>query len=423
MGNGLKWTTILAMLCIGFAAEKGQAQSDFVPPLSGAPLSQWQVQGEYYGTITGGGGLGAWLVAKGNDNYTVVFLPGGLVTMPGVAYGGFDKTGWSINTFSGTAKLTGTAFVVNTTSKYNVTTITGTGEARTMTGISPTGAAFTLNRVVRNSPSRLLKPKADWGSAKLWFDSTTGQADLAKWARQENDVQLSRKNLYRGIHSVENHGAGFLHIEFQGCFNPTATGQGRSNSGIYLQSRFECQVLDSFGNALAIDEFGAIYTIKAPPINVALPPLTWHTYDIYFTPRTSGSAGSSAGAATMTVYANGVLVQEQTVVSNKTTAAPLNDVIGDGPLYLQNHNNEVVYNNIWFIPGATTTSLPYSKILESTVVAIAKKNGNLLRPLPDRNEYFGYGLKDGYDISGRAIHRGGSLLFIQPQFHFVRDEN
>ncbi|MEO7426814.1 MAG: DUF1080 domain-containing protein [Fibrobacteria bacterium] len=421
MANGPKWTGILAAMCIGLTAENARAQADYVPPLSGAALSQWQVQGEYYGTIAGGGGLGAWLIARGTDSYNVVFLPGGLVTLPGTNYGGFDKTGWAINTFSGTAKLTGTAFAVTTTSKYNATTITGTGESRIMTGTSPTGAAFTLNRVVRNSPVHLLKPKAEWGTAKLWFDSTTGQADLAKWARQENDVQLSRKNLYRGIHSVENHGGGFLHVEFQGCFNPTASGQGRSNSGIYLQSRFEAQVLDSFGNALAIDEYGSIYTIKAPPINVALPPLTWHTYDIYFTPRSSGTGPSTAGAAVMTVYANGVLVQDQTVVSNKTTAAPLDDKVGDGPLYLQNHNNEVVYNNIWFIPGATTTSLPYAKVLESATVGIGGKKDNMLRPLPDQKENIG--LSERFDLSGRTIRKGESVLSIQPLFQFDRVKN
>lgn len=422
MANGLRWTGILAAICIGLAADNARAQADYVPPLSGAALSQWQVQGEYYGTVAGGGSLGAWLVARGNDNYNVVFLPGGLVTMPGVPYGGFDKTGWAINTFGGTAKLSGTTFAVTTTSKYNATSITGTGEARVMTGTTPTGAAFTLNRVVRNSPVHLLKPKAEWGTAKMWFDSTNGQADLAKWTRTDNDVQLSRKNLYRGISNKENHGGGYLHIEYQGCFNPTATDQGRSNSGIYLQSRFEAQVLDSFGATLTKDEFGSIYTIKEPLINAALPPLTWHTYDIYFTPRTSGVGPSATGAAVMTIYANGVLVQDQTVVNNVTTASPIKtDAVGEGPLYLQNHTNDVVYNNIWFIPGATTTSLPYSRVLESVTSGIAGKNDNMLRPLADQKASIG--LSDRFDLSGRAIRKGESVISIQPLFQFDRVKN
>lgn len=392
------------------------AQQDYVPPLSGSVLTYWQVQGEYYGTIDGGGGnLGAWLVANGNDNYTVILLPGGLLTHSGpkAQYGGWSTTGWSRSNFLGTGKLSGTTFTTTTPNGYKTLAITGSGEDRTMTGTTPTGANFTLKRVVRNSPSHLLKPRSTWKTAApvLWFDSSTAQADLSKWAQKDNAVQLSRKiYLYRGIKTQSTHGAGLLHIEFQGCFNPTATGQARSNSGIYLQSHYEAQVLDSFGTSAAIDDYGAVYSVKPPSVNAALPPLTWHTYDIYFTPRTSGSSGQAQGAATMTVYANSVKTQDNTQVLGVTTAGDGGDLLSPGPLYLQNHGNEVVYNNIWFIPNATPETLPPDSLWADPTTEIR------LQPLHQDKSQNILGLEEQFDMNGRKIQREKHYLFVQPLF-------
>lgn len=400
---------------LGFAPHV-HAQADYVPPLSAEPLAIWQVQGEYFGTVTGGGNLGAWLVATGGNNYSVTFLPGGLLTLPGDSHGGWIQTGWSRTAFTGSGALNGTAFAVSTASNYKAAAITGTGEARTMTGVTATGAAFSLTRVVRNSPTHYLKPKAEWGAANMWFDSATGQADLAKWATKDNTVQLSRKNLYRGVQTVASHGAGFLHIEFQGCFNPTATGQGRSNSGIYLQSHYETQVLDSFGSTGAENEYGGVYSVKEPLVNASLPPLSWHTYDIYFTPRTSGAAGDAAGAAVVTVYANGVLVQDATPIPGVTTAGVPGNLLAPGPLYLQNHGNEVVFNDIWFIPNATVKTLPYSTVLGG-VVGIDR---NTIKPLLDKQKRDLYELKNGlqgrFDLSGRQLFRNKAALSFAPIF-------
>jgi hypothetical protein len=400
-GMRIRWGLVFRLAAaLGFgSADVALAQSDYVPPLSGQPLAQWQVQGEYHGSIQGGGGLGAWLIANGGDNYTVVFLPGGLLTLPGQPYGGWTQAGWNRSTFNGSANLSGTTFTVNTTSGYKAASITGAGEARVMTGTTPTGATFTLNRVVRNSPTRNLKPNPAWGTANLWFDSATGQADLSKWATKDNTVQLSRKFLYRGVQTAASHGAGLLHIEFQTPFNPAATGQGRGNSGIYLQSHYEAQVLDSFGNTGATDEFGAVYTVKAPSVNAALPPLTWHTYDIYFTPRTSGEAGQATGAAMMTIYSNGVMTQNATPVLGVTTAGVAGNLLVPFPLYLQNHGNEVVFNNIWFIPNATVTSLPYANILG----AVTGLRESSIKPLQESRGAGVFGWYKGYDLAGRRL--------------------
>src|SRR6185369_16336895 len=111
-------------------------------------------------------------------------------------------------------------------------------------------------------------------------------------------------------------------------------------------------------------------------INAALPPNTWHTYDIYFTPRSSGAAGSSTGAAYFTVYANGVRTQDSIPAPSVTTSGLTGDMLVNAPLYLQNHSNNVIYRNIWFIPGATVHTFPYTAVLATAIpTAVLNRQG------------------------------------------------
>ena len=91
---------------------------------------------------------------------------------------------------------------------------------------------------------------------------------------------------------------------------------------------------------------GGIYSIKAPDFNACFPPLSWQTYDIDFT-AAEFENGEKVKSARMTVTLNGFVIQDDVELTQATTASPLEEGSEDGPVYLQDHGNPVVYRNIW----------------------------------------------------------------------------
>lgn len=144
-----------------------------------------------------------------------------------------------------------------------------------------------------------------------------------------------------------------LHGEFRLPYQPLARGQGRGNSGFYLQSRYELQVLDSFGLEGVENECGGLYKLLRPAFNMCLPPLQWQTYDIDFTPAQFDESGTKTRDMHISVWHNGVLIHNDIPVPSKTGAGkpegpePL-------PIRFQDHNNPVVYRNIWLVDKSQT---------------------------------------------------------------------
>jgi len=126
-------------------------------------------------------------------------------------------------------------------------------------------------------------------------------------------------------------------------------GQARGNSGVYLQNRYEVQVLDSYQSSTYPDgQCAAIYKKHAPLVNACRPPGEWQTYDIVFHAPRFDAAGKKMANARLTVIHNGVLVQDNVEVDGATgSAANTNEAPGPGPIYLQDHGNPVKYRNIW----------------------------------------------------------------------------
>ncbi len=141
-----------------------------------------------------------------------------------------------------------------------------------------------------------------------------------------------------------------LHLEFRTPYMPEARGQARGNSGVYLQGRYEIQVLDSFGLEATEGDCGGIYGVAPPKVNACLPPLAWQTYDITFYAPKFDNAGNKLKDAEVTVEHNGKIIHDKVSLPAPTGGSLDQDVSKPGGLLLQDHENPVQYRNIWLLP-------------------------------------------------------------------------
>lgn len=194
-----------------------------------------------------------------------------------------------------------------------------------------------LKRVERKSPT--LGAKAPAGAVVL-FDGSDASQNF-------DVVHLSPDgNLLSGVTSKAQFGSGKIHLEFRLSWMPQSQGQARSNSGVYLHDCYEVQVLDAFGLEGKDNECGGLYSIKAPDVNMCLPPMVWQTYDIEFTEPKYDANGQKVANARLTVRHNGQLIHDS-IELPKHTPGRKAEGPGPRPPHLQGHGNKVVYRNIW----------------------------------------------------------------------------
>ena len=143
----------------------------------------------------------------------------------------------------------------------------------------------------------------------------------------------------------------FLHLEFMTPDMPEATGQAKGNSGVFLQGRYEIQVLDSYGIEVpGMGDCGAIYNQYAPLVNACKPPLEWQSYDVIFRAPRLNDDGEIVENTRVTVIQNGLVILNNVILSG-TTGANIGGGVGEpGPLLLQDHGNLVKFRNIWAVP-------------------------------------------------------------------------
>jgi hypothetical protein len=142
-----------------------------------------------------------------------------------------------------------------------------------------------------------------------------------------------------------------LHVEWAAPSPPRGKSQDRGNSGVFLMGQFEIQVLDSYqADTYADGQAGAIYGQYPPLFNASRPPGQWQTYDIAFRRPRFDTSGKLTEPARITVYHNGILVQDNEESFGPTSWLkwlPYEDRGGRGPVALQDHDHPVRYRNIW----------------------------------------------------------------------------
>ncbi len=153
------------------------------------------------------------------------------------------------------------------------------------------------------------------------------------------------------ITSKQKFGDCQLHLEFATPAEVKGSGQGRGNSGAYLMSRYEVQILDSYENTTYYDgQCGAIYKEQPPIVNACRKPGEWQSYDIIFTAPRFEEDGSVKTPGYVTVLQNGVLVQnhfELLGATSYTEPAKYSRHAEKEPLQLQYHGNPIRFRNIW----------------------------------------------------------------------------
>lgn len=189
--------------------------------------------------------------------------------------------------------------------------------------------------------------------------------NLSEWQNQNwRRVEDGSMRVYGGDQRTKREfGDVRLHLEFMTPYMPGDRGQGRGNSGVYLQDRYEVQVLDSFGLVPRDNEVGGIYQIAVPKINASLPPGTWQAYDMAFRAPRLNADGSVKTPAAITVYLNGKLIHDNVVIP-KTTGGAAPGQVAKGPIRLQDHGNPVRFRNIWVVEKNFADDAPLPNPLE-----------------------------------------------------------
>jgi hypothetical protein len=284
----------------------------------------FKLQGEYQTEKGAEEKWGAHVIAEGEGKFRVRGYRGGL---PGDGWDGEAEEYIAGALDDGVVKLAAGEFSIHLTE--SAMEVLNSGGDR----------VGTLKKIERKSPTLGAKPPE---GAIVLFDGTS----VDNW---ENGELVEEKYLgATGCSTKETFGDHTLHIEFRTPFMPQAREQGRGNSGVYVQSRYELQVLDSFGLTGENNECGGIYQIAGPKVNMCYPPLAWQTYDIEFTAAQYDADGKKTKNARATIKHNGVVIHDDLELDHGTPGR-FEEGPEPKPLFLQDHGNPVVFRNIWAV--------------------------------------------------------------------------
>ena len=222
---------------------------------------------------------------------------------------------------------------------------------------TPRKLKWKVHDMERPAPS-VVKPGAKPGDppsdAIVLFDGSDlskwrhGKDTPAKWKVEGGYMEVVAKT--GTLETKGTFGSCQLHIEWATPSKVVGSSQGRGNSGVFLMGTYEVQVLDSFENRSYADgQAASVYGQSPPAVNVSRGPGQWQAYDIVFH-RPIFKDGKVARPATVTVFHNGVLVQDHFEIWGATahkrvaTYRPHPDKL---PIKLQDHGNPMRFRNVW----------------------------------------------------------------------------
>ena len=293
----------------------------------------FHIQGEYLGNLgsrrRSRASLGLQVVALGAGEFQGAVYPGGL---PGYGWNGEEKVSLSGSRSESVTEVT----LILDSEQYQIH----------LKG--PVALVFSkeeeflgsLRKIQRTSPTLHARPPRN---AQILFNGQ--DADQFEDGRiTEDGLLMTGTTTKLAVNDFH------LHLEFRTPYMPYAKGQARGNSGVYIQRRYEVQILDSFGLKGEHNECGGLYRQRPPAVNMCLPPLSWQTYDIYFTAARWDKENKKTANAVITVYHNGFPIHYQQEITGKTGAGKAESPEAL-PIHLQNHGNPVRFANVWIQPG------------------------------------------------------------------------
>ncbi len=195
------------------------------------------------------------------------------------------------------------------------------------------------------------------GTLKSMTDNWRGDAkdEPLKWVFKDGAMEPTKKAGY--IRTKEEFGSCQLHVEFATPSKVSGSGQGRGNSGVFLQGQYEVQVLDSYENKTYPDgQCGALYGRAVPLVNACRKPGQWQSYDIIYHRPLFDDNGKVTRKAVFTVFHNGVLIHDNVALEGGTgwqgphAISAYSAHPDKGPIMFQDHGNPVPFRNVWIRP-------------------------------------------------------------------------
>ena len=150
-----------------------------------------------------------------------------------------------------------------------------------------------------------------------------------------------------------------LHLEWRIPADVTGEGQERGNSGLFLASTgpndqgYEVQILDSWENKTYVNgQAASIYKQNPPLVNASRKPGQWQSYDVVWTAPVFRSDGTLETPAYVTVFHDGVLVQNHFALLGETLyiGKPVYRKYDRAAIKLQSHHDPsapISFRNIW----------------------------------------------------------------------------